>query len=229
MSRKTITIVTVGTRGDVQPYIALGLGLERAGYQVRIAAPALLKALVERYGLSAFPIHSIDPKAFLGQGGVQDATRQRTPLGQLIALLREAHPLIKDFVEEVWQACQDSDVIIASTIFYGAQDSAEKLEIPCVHTFLHPILPTATIASPLFPQLTTGIGVPSTARHTRSSIRYSGSPSVRLLMLFGSGSDCRRSQCGGLTVYLPALILSYFTASVPQYFQSLETGPLMLM
>ena len=27
-----ITILTVGTRGDVQPYIALGLGLQAAGH-----------------------------------------------------------------------------------------------------------------------------------------------------------------------------------------------------
>ncbi|MFN2214155.1 MAG: glycosyltransferase, partial [Anaerolineales bacterium] len=32
-----ITIATVGTRGDVQPYIALGLGLQADGHQVQIA------------------------------------------------------------------------------------------------------------------------------------------------------------------------------------------------
>lgn len=31
MSRRVLTIVTVGTRGDVQPYVALGLGLAQAG------------------------------------------------------------------------------------------------------------------------------------------------------------------------------------------------------
>jgi UDP:flavonoid glycosyltransferase YjiC (YdhE family) len=29
-----ITVLTLGTRGDVQPYVALGLGLQRAGHQV---------------------------------------------------------------------------------------------------------------------------------------------------------------------------------------------------
>lgn len=32
-----ITILTVGSRGDVQPYCALGLGLQHAGYWVKVA------------------------------------------------------------------------------------------------------------------------------------------------------------------------------------------------
>ena len=33
-----ITIFALGTRGDVQPYIALGLGLQAAGHQVKLAS-----------------------------------------------------------------------------------------------------------------------------------------------------------------------------------------------
>ena len=32
-----IYILTIGTRGDVQPYIALGLGLKSVGHEVTIA------------------------------------------------------------------------------------------------------------------------------------------------------------------------------------------------
>ncbi len=46
-----ITIIAVGSHGDVQPCIALGLGLERAGYQVRIAAHGVFSDLVESYDL----------------------------------------------------------------------------------------------------------------------------------------------------------------------------------
>ena len=34
-----ITILTHGTRGDVQPFVALALGLQKAGHRVRLAAP----------------------------------------------------------------------------------------------------------------------------------------------------------------------------------------------
>ncbi len=166
MNSKIITIVTIGSRGDVQPYIALGLGLEKAGYKVRIAAPARLRGLITRYGLTALPVHAVDPQAFLAQAAVQDVAKRRNPLQQMRALLREARPLIVDFLDEVWEACQDSDAIIATTIFFGAQDSAEKLGIPCIYTFLHPLFPTRTSSSPLVPRLPGNLGLLNRASHT---------------------------------------------------------------
>ena len=54
---KTITLLTSGTRGDVVPYIALGLGLRDAGFNVRIAAPVGFANLIQ--GLSL--IHISEP------------------------------------------------------------------------------------------------------------------------------------------------------------------------
>src|SRR3989304_4329314 len=41
---KPITLLTSGTRGDVQPYLALGLGLQAAGYRVVVATHANFRA-----------------------------------------------------------------------------------------------------------------------------------------------------------------------------------------
>ena len=46
-----LSIAAVGSRGDVQPYLALGLGLQKAGYQVRICADRLFEDLVTSTGL----------------------------------------------------------------------------------------------------------------------------------------------------------------------------------
>jgi len=34
-----ITILTYGSRGDIQPFLALAVGLQKAGHQVKLAAP----------------------------------------------------------------------------------------------------------------------------------------------------------------------------------------------
>jgi sterol 3beta-glucosyltransferase len=52
-----IGIFTYGTRGDVQPYIALALGLMSRGHQVIIAAPENFKPLVEGFGVPFHPLH----------------------------------------------------------------------------------------------------------------------------------------------------------------------------
>jgi UDP:flavonoid glycosyltransferase YjiC (YdhE family) len=46
-----ITILTAGTKGDVQPYIALGRGLQSAGYQVRLATNGPYRETIEAHGL----------------------------------------------------------------------------------------------------------------------------------------------------------------------------------
>jgi UDP:flavonoid glycosyltransferase YjiC (YdhE family) len=55
-----ITITTDGSRGDVRPYVALGLGLKEAGHEVLLAAPATFEGLAREHGLGVYPI-SLDP------------------------------------------------------------------------------------------------------------------------------------------------------------------------
>jgi sterol 3beta-glucosyltransferase len=52
-----IGIFTYGTRGDVQPYIALALGLMDKGHQVTIAAPENFAAFVEGFGIAFHPLY----------------------------------------------------------------------------------------------------------------------------------------------------------------------------
>lgn len=49
-----ITFLTYGSQGDVEPFVALGKGLRRAGYDVRLAAPEVFSRLVTSYGLNLF-------------------------------------------------------------------------------------------------------------------------------------------------------------------------------
>jgi sterol 3beta-glucosyltransferase len=51
-----ITLMTTGTLGDVQPYLALGMGLRQAGHRVRLATQRLFETLVRSYGFEFAPI-----------------------------------------------------------------------------------------------------------------------------------------------------------------------------
>lgn len=44
-----ITLLTIGTRGDVQPFIALGLELQQAGYRVEIVTHAIFESWIRSY------------------------------------------------------------------------------------------------------------------------------------------------------------------------------------
>ena len=51
-----ITILCSGTRGDVQPYLALAQELQKLGLATRIAANHDFEAVVRGYGLDFYPI-----------------------------------------------------------------------------------------------------------------------------------------------------------------------------
>lgn len=46
-----ILIVTIGSRGDIQPFIALGKGLQAAGFEVGLQTSETYKPFVEQHGL----------------------------------------------------------------------------------------------------------------------------------------------------------------------------------
>lgn len=64
-NKKRIVMLTYGSRGDVEPFVALGLRLIYEGFLVRLIAPKPFKPLVESTGIEFVPIDS-DPDE-LGQ------------------------------------------------------------------------------------------------------------------------------------------------------------------
>ena len=51
-----IAILAPGSRGDVEPYVALGKGLVKAGHIVRLATHQDFAELVNAHGLEFWPI-----------------------------------------------------------------------------------------------------------------------------------------------------------------------------
>ena len=51
-----VLLSTVGSRGDVQPLLALALELRARGHQARLCAPPDFRDLVEGYGVRFVPV-----------------------------------------------------------------------------------------------------------------------------------------------------------------------------
>ena len=52
----SIVIQIVGSRGDVQPFVALGNELQKSGHRVRLATHQVFEKFVHDAGLEFFPI-----------------------------------------------------------------------------------------------------------------------------------------------------------------------------
>lgn len=151
--KSTIAIIAPGSRGDIQPYIALGQGLRRAGYGVRIVTNADFVALVQSYNLEIWPV-DINVQAALQTRGASAAIEG----GGLIASFRKLSELANVGARMLMQvgleAARETDMIISglSGMLVGAS-LAEKLGLPLVQAYNVPLTPTAAFPGVLVPWL----------------------------------------------------------------------------
>lgn len=139
-----ICILTIGTRGDVQPYIALGLGLKIAGHEVTILTLDEFKPLVNQYGL----LHDSLRGDFLK--AAQSAIGQKG--GNPLRLIQQYIEMAKDTLADEWVSAQKADVLIYNPAAIGGFHIAEKLNIPTFAAFPAPLYsPTRDFPSPFLP------------------------------------------------------------------------------
>lgn len=141
MSRH-LTIITIGSRGDVQPYVALGRGLQTAGFGVRLATHELFRDFVADHGLEFAPLAG-DPQAMLdtpeGQAWLES---DRNPVQFLRYFIRLSRPRLRQNFADSVVACRGTDAIIYSSLGVTGYHVAEMMGIPAIMTALQPYTPT---------------------------------------------------------------------------------------
>src|SRR4030042_2270599 len=109
-----IAITTVGTRGDLQPYIALGLGLKNTGHEVLLISAKNEEAFVKNYGLDFFAL-SVDIQKLMDSDEVQEMSKGNNPLKFIVSHLKGSKKLKQSMVatqSEIWNGCKNADLII---------------------------------------------------------------------------------------------------------------------
>ncbi|EPQ50593.1 UDP-Glycosyltransferase/glycogen phosphorylase [Gloeophyllum trabeum ATCC 11539] len=139
----SIVIMIVGSRGDVQPYVALGKRLLQDGHRVRIATHDTFRKFVRSAGLE---FHNIggDPQQLMSYmvknpgliPGIESMTNG--DIGRKRDMLRE-------MINGCWRACYEPDdetgqafapdVIISNPPAFGHVHCAEALGIPLQLSF----------------------------------------------------------------------------------------------
>ena len=148
-----IALLSIGARGDAQPFIALGLGLKSAGHEVVIASHLHNKDLIQTYGLEFSPIQ-FDFKEFLhGKGGQAFLDPRGNSLKSLKGIVRLANsvqPAVEEMLFDSFKASKGADAVITAAIGPGYH-IAEKLGVPCFLVELYPFSPTGDFPAPVIP------------------------------------------------------------------------------
>lgn len=153
-----ITLLAIGSRGDVQPFVALAVGLQRTGrHRVRLAAPDNFEALARQYDLDFLPL-GVDSQKLLGPGGIDPGQNMFAWFSEI---LRSLKPLADRIADNTSLACRGADLVVYSMVGVWAYHVAEQMGIPCILVSSIPgFVPTRAYPNPggVFPALPLGGG-----------------------------------------------------------------------
>lgn len=147
-----VVILVAGSRGDVQPYVALGRGLRRAGHGVIVATHAHFAPLVTTAGLG---FHRVTGDPVEAMHRLRPAmTGGRTLLRFLPELVNFIRPQAAQARADLTAACAGADLVVKATLTaHLGQAAAAARGIPAVTVAIYPAFhATRAFPHPAFPQ-----------------------------------------------------------------------------
>lgn len=148
-----VAIHTFGTRGDIQPYLALAMALQSSGHTVQLAGPEQFEQFVLEH---AIPFAALpgDLLALLDAPKAKDAIANGTAALAGFKLLSEIRPHIRALLEEEWLAARsfNPDLVVYHPKSLASPHIAQRLNCPSVLASPIPIMtPTSAFPSPMLP------------------------------------------------------------------------------
>lgn len=130
---KTI-IPIIGTRGDIQPYIALALGLMKAGHTVTVASHPCMRGLVESYGV---PFASMGADIDIAYETAVIRGKSPNWMVGFMRVMKFSFAMLEGAHQDLLELCRDVDLVIVSHSAAGSME-ADKLGLPTVSVTLMP-------------------------------------------------------------------------------------------
>ena len=153
-----IVIIAPGSQGDVQPFLALGKGLIKAGNAVRLVTNQNHKDQVQSNGLEFWSIE-INTEDIIRSEKMREALESGKLLTSMARMGKELKLHAKLLAQRGLDACQGMDLVMAgiSGLFIG-YSLAEKLDIPFLQALNIPFTPTKAFPGALLPRYPSWLG-----------------------------------------------------------------------
>jgi len=153
-----IAIIAPGSRGDVQPYVALGKGLKDAGNTVRLVSNQNYDKLVTSHGLDFWPVEA-DIQDIIQNERMREVLEKGSLLASMAQMAKEMKGGALRLAKSSLEACVGMDMVLAGIggAFVGLS-IAEKLELPFLQAYNVPFTPTQAFPGALVPRLPSWLG-----------------------------------------------------------------------
>lgn len=183
-----VLLSTIGSRGDVQPLVALALELRALGQEVRLCVPPDFRGWIEGLGL---PVTPIGPELRKLTAASPAATPAPPPSPELRRQMAEA--TVATQFETIAAAAQGCDAIVGATALQIAAPSvAETMGIPYIFAAYCP----AVLPSPHHPPILLGRPGDTPAPATADNRELWARDAELFNGLFGSALNTHRASLG---------------------------------
>ena len=131
-----VAVLTADTRGGVEPYVALAVGLRAAGHDVVAVAPGNQTRAFADHGLAVTGLSGDFEAAVRADSGVAE----RGTLATVRLMLREVPRRIRGWTAETREACRDAELVLGGIGGMVVGHSvAEAMGVPFVQAHLQPV------------------------------------------------------------------------------------------
>lgn len=130
------TMISIGSTGDVKPYVLLGRELQRRGHDVSICAFSEFETLVKKNGMRFCPLSGNARE--LMSSIMKPGTKGMGYLKQVRDTFRD---IIDPFLRDLLTACEGAEVIVATYFGNVIQSIAEQRGVPFIKTHYYPMDP----------------------------------------------------------------------------------------
>jgi rhamnosyltransferase subunit B len=128
-----VLLPTMGSAGDVHPFIALGIALKARGHRATIFTNPIFQALIEAQGIGFLPV---------GTAAEANAAIANPELWHLRKGFKVIAQVIVPAIAEIYRLIErnaDANTVVAfSSLAFGARVAQEKLSVPSASVHLQP-------------------------------------------------------------------------------------------
>ncbi len=145
-------LATSGSHGDLNPYLAIALGLRARGHRVTLATSESHRTQVESEGLE---FHPLRPDLFhiINSSPEMSARANNLRSGVEYILKELVLPKLRETYDDLMDACEGADLLVIHSVLFSAPLVAEKLGIKWTSVLLSPGLFLSAYDPPLLPPL----------------------------------------------------------------------------
>lgn len=195
---RKIVLATLGTLGDINPFIALAIAIQARGLDAVIVAPAPFGPMIEAAGIGFMPlrpsIQDVCAAVRIDFAGVFRVMRVNPHF-----ILDEVYMrFLRETYEDVLQAATGAAAILTQSLLVGAHLAAETLRLPTARVVLAPLhvqsaaSPSVTPLAPYIPPRIPGALYFN--RLVRGCVRASVAMRVRRLHAFRTSIGLPRTN-----------------------------------